>query len=130
MARRSRAPRDGRAAEPDNHSPQLAGDGGTPAADPASSASPHSEPDGTPALPPDQATDARIARAQALLDRGDNRAARALLRAIPDSDATPQLRSERDALLARLAPDRVAIVVFAFSMLVFIVVAVLALRHG
>lgn len=76
--------------------------------------------------PPDHPV---LADAIGLLERGDNRAARARLAAIGD-DAPAEVQRARDALLARMRPDRVALAVFAISLVLVVVVAILALSHS
>jgi hypothetical protein len=67
---------------------------------------------------------AELAPVQAALDRGDNRSAGALLRALHASPMTPAVENAARALQSRLAPDSRALQVglAALLLLAFIVV--------
>jgi len=68
---------------------------------------------------------AKLQRGHALFAAGDNRAARRVLEDISD-DEPEEVVAWRDTLLESIRPDRVALAVFAISLVIALVAALLA----
>lgn len=70
-----------------------------------------------------------LSKGFALFERGDYKQAKQVLGSIPDSE-DPAVLAKRDELLARIKPDRVAIIVSAVCLVIVMVVFFFATHRG